>query len=91
MLQFNGALSAETVSGELSDKFKVISPPSNRVEGNEMWKSFKLTFAFCVENCFMLADSNKVESEFEYLNFATAYPDSKSVKVYRRFAVGTGI
>ena len=65
MLQFNGALSAETVSGELSDKFKVISPPSNRVEGNEMWKSFKLTFAFCVENCFMLADSNKVESEFE--------------------------
>jgi len=26
-----------------------------------------------------------------YLNFATAYPDSKSVKVYRRFAVGTGI
>ena len=65
MLQFNGALSAETVSGELSDKVKVISPPSNRVEGNEMWKSFKLTFAFCVENCFMLADSNKVESEFE--------------------------
>ena len=26
-----------------------------------------------------------------YLNFATAYPDSKSIKVYRRFAVGTGI
>ena len=26
-----------------------------------------------------------------YSNFATAYPDSKSVKVYRRFAVETGI